>query len=349
MSVPARVSNATYNFLMPKLVEGVVTGMQGASYFLVRSKVGDFVGSWKGAQVEVPFKWSSNTNGGSFSGMDVLSSGAVDNSIKLTYDCKFYYQDSTLAKTDISLNQTTQQVADLVKRTIASDTNDHASRIATSFYADGTGNGGKDLFGLKGIVDDGTAVASIGGQSRSTYTALKSTKTASGGTMTLAMLYTLYDNATVGGMEPDVTLTTKTVRSLYNQLLTPNERYMFKMEARDALYMKTGVTQNGTLAFRDTPIIADEKCSSGLLFMLNSKSMEFDMLPSYAGAKKINYAVEEMDGTPNPEVPKGLGFFWTGWREGISQEAWTGRSIFAGAFIASNPRFNAQLTGVTAI
>ena len=183
MSVPNRVSNATQNYLMPKLVEGVLTGNVGLSYFLARSKSG----VWKGAQVEVPFKYATNANGGSFVGFDTLATAAVDNTLKLTYDAKFNYQDVSLAKTDLALNDTDKQVADLMKRQIASDTVDLADKLGTQFYADGTGNSGKDILGLAAIVDDGTSVATIGGQSRSTTPQLDATVTASGGTLTLAL------------------------------------------------------------------------------------------------------------------------------------------------------------------
>lgn len=349
MAVSNRVSNATQNYLMPKLVEGVVTGMQGLSYFLVRSQAGDFVGRWKGAQVEVPFKFEKNANGGSFSGFDVLSNGAVDNTIKLTYDAKFYYQSVTLPKTDLSLNMTEKQVANLMKRQISSDTIDLSDKLASGFYGDGTGNLGKDLTGLRAIVDDGTAVSTIGGQSRSTYAQLKATKTASGGTLTLAKMYTAWDNAQAGGQEPDVILTTKTVRSLFNQLVTPNERYQFptvEMKGRDSIFMGTGAR---ALSFRGAPILADDQCPSGLMFFLNSRSMEFQVLEDYFEGKPVNFAIDEMDGVPTPDVPKGLGFFWTGWTLPTNQEVVTGRVIYAGNFVAKNPRYNTQLTGITGI
>ena len=48
--------------------------------------------------------------------------------------------------------------------------------------------------GLAALVDDGTSVSTIGGISRSTYTTLKGTVTASSGTLTLAKLDTLWIN-----------------------------------------------------------------------------------------------------------------------------------------------------------
>jgi hypothetical protein len=342
MAISNRLANATKNYLAPKAVEGVLTGNVGLSYFLVRSKRG----AWKGAQVEVPFKHSKNTNGSSFNGFDTLSTSAVDNTIKLTYDAKFNEIPVVLPKTDLSLNETEEQVADLMERQMASDASDLADNLGTQFYGDGTGNSGKDILGLGAIVDDGTSVTTIGGQSRSTYTGLQGTVTASGGTMTLAQLYTLWDNVSEGSQEPDLILTTKTIRSLYNQLLDANERYTVPMSPRDKFYMTTGAEQ---LAFRSAPVVADSKCPAGKLFMLNSNSFKFHALKRYEGAEAVNLSLDEMSGTPSPDVPKGLGFFWTGWTRPTNQEAIVGRMVHAGNFVADNPRYNGVLTGVTGI
>jgi len=51
------------------------------------------------------------------------------------------------------------------------------AKLGPAFY--GTGSGNQPL-GLGAIVDDGTAVGTIGGQSRTTYTTLKSTVTSLG-------------------------------------------------------------------------------------------------------------------------------------------------------------------------
>jgi hypothetical protein len=301
---------------------------------------------WSGAQEVVPFKFQTNSNGGSFSGFDLLSNTAVDNTVPLTYDAKFNYQNVSLPKSDLSLNKTEEQRADLLKRQIASDTLDLADKIGSQFYLDGTGNGGKNITGLGAIVDDGTSVATIGGQSRSTYSTLASTVTASGGTLTLAKMYTLWDAVSFANQKPDLILTTKTVRSLYNQLLTPNERYTMTMSAKDKIYMGTGAAE---LAFRSAPVVQDDKCTSGVMFMLNSESFKFKYLKNWEGATPVNYAVEEMDGVPSPEAPKGLGFFWTGWRSPVNQEVISGFVIHAGNFVAKNPRFNGKLTGITSI
>lgn len=342
MAVSQRVQNATLNFLMPRLVEGVLQGNIGISYFLVRAE------KWRGYQEEVPFKFATNSNGGSFTGMDLLPTSAVENSIKLTFDAKFNNQSVVLPKSDLSLNDTEQKVADLMERQISSDTYDLADKLGTQFYSDGSGNAGKDLLGLAAIIDDGTSVATIGGQSRATYPQLDATVTASGGTLSLAKMYTLWDAATEGMQEPTLILTTKAVRSLYQQLLEPKERYTMPMElsSKDKIFMTTGAAQ---LAFRTAPVVADSKCTSGVMFMVNERSFKFRAMPKWEGSTPINFSMEAMAGEPSPNVPKGLGFHWSGWIPPTNQEAVVGHVIHAGNFVVENPRFNAKLTGITGI
>jgi hypothetical protein len=337
-----KVVNATQSYLASKLVEGALDGNIGMSLFLARAKAG----MWRGAQEEVPFKFEKNVNGGSFSGADTLSTAMVDNTIKLTFDCKFNEIPTVLAKTDLSLNKTEMERADLMERQIASDAVDLADTIGNQFYQDGSGNGGKDILGLAGIVDDGTTLATIGGQARATYPALNATVTATGGTLTLAQMYTAWDAASEGNQEPDFILTTKSIRSLYNQLLDPKQRYdlVGELKGKDAMF--AGVKQ---LMFRSAPVIGDSKCPSGLMYFLNSDSFEFRYLDKYEGATAAKFSLEELDGEPSGKEATSLGFHWTGWTQSTNQEVLVGRAVHAGNFVVKNPRYNAVLTGITGI
>lgn len=340
MAVSQRLQNATTELLLPKLVEGVLTGNTGISYFLARSESD----TWDGYQIRSAFKFEASTNGSSFAGFDTLSTQPDNNTISLIYNCAFNEMPVVLPKTDIAVNNTEKKVADLIKRQIASNTYDLASNLGTQFYADGTGNSGKDILGLGAIVDDGTSVATIGGQSRATYPSLKGTVTASGGTLTLAKMYTLHDTVSQGSEEPDLVLTTKTIYSLVQQLNIPFQRYMIDMKGSDKLFLGSQVP-----VFRGAMVVKDDKCPIGKLFMLNSKSFKFYTLRDWPGAEKVGFSMEEMDGEPSPNVPEGLGFHWTKFREVINQEAWVGRIIQAGNFVVNNPRYNGVLTGITGI
>lgn len=336
MAITSKVAAATQNFLMPKLVEGAVDGSSGLKELLYRSKAG----VWGGAQEEVPFKWKIEPSGGPFIGFQTLSTTNSENTIKLTYDAVFNEVPVVLSNTDLSLNQTEMQVANLLEREVSSKSYDLGQKLGTQLYGDGSGFAAPALTGLAAGVDDGTSVSTIGGQSRSTYTALQATKTASGGTLTLAKMFTLYDAASEGAQVPDLVLTTKTIRSLYNQLLQPKERYT------DPNSLSTGAK---VLMFRDAKVVADSLATSGVLWMLNTNSFTFKVMSKYEGGKQVNFRPEEMDGEPMVDVPKGMGFFHTDWVKSQNQEAIVKRVIHAGNLVWKNPRYNGQLTGITSI
>ena len=241
---------------------------------------------WSGNQMKFPVKVSTNTTGTSFAGFDTFSTAASDTRQNLTFDPKFYQITVALPLDELSANQTDDQIIDLAALEMKSSAQDMADGIGSLFMGDGTGNSSKDFLGLGAIVDDGTSVATYGGLSRSTYTTLKATKTASGGTLTLAKMSTLYNAVTSGTQKPSVGITDEPTFALYEQLLQPQERIakdvgMMRNENR-GLNSGTGLI-GGTgftgLFFKGFPILADEKCTTGFLYFLNEDFINWHALP----------------------------------------------------------------------
>ena len=215
--------------------------------------------------------------------------------------------------------------------------------LGTIFYADGTGNASKDPLGLAALVDDGNSVSTIGGLSRSTYATLASTVTASGGTLTLAKVDTLWMAVTSGAQKPTAIYTTETVFNLYGQLLRPQERI-----TKDAGTMKglKGGTGFSALEYNATPILADEKCTSGAFIMVNENYVDWYALPFF-GAQAISYK-SQVKGN-DYDAPIGLGFSWSDWIKPANAGSVVGHIYFGGQFITTNPKRHGKLTGITGI
>lgn len=298
---------------------------------------------WNGRTLRVPVKVSKNTTGQSFAGFDTFSTAATDNRQYLEFTPSFYQITVALPGDELSVADTEDKVLDLMKLTIQSDTEDMADDLGTIFYADGTGNSNKDPLGLAALVDDGTSVANIGGLARATYTTLKSTVTASGGTLTLAAIDTLWSAVTSGSQKPTAFYTTETVFNLYGQLLRPQERI-----TKDASRMKglVGGTGFSALEYNAKPILADEKCTSGALIALNEDFVDWYALPFF-GAKSVQYK-SQVKGN-DYSAPLGLGFSWSDWIIPANAGAVVGHIYFGGQFITTNPKRHGKLTGVTGI
>ena len=298
---------------------------------------------WSGRTLRVPIKYAKNTTGTSFRGFDTFSVAATDNRQYMEFTPSFYQITVALPGDELSVADTDAKILDMMKLTIQSDTEDMADDLGTIFYEDGTGNGSKDPLGLAALVDDGSSVANIGGLARATYTTLQGTVTASGGTLTLAKMDTLWINTATGAQTPSAFYTTEAIFNFYGQLLRPQERINKDASLMKGLQAGTGFT---ALSYNGKPVLMDEKCTSGVLFALREQDLDFYALP-YKFAESIAYK-SQIDGNDYP-APMGLGFSWSDWIIPANAGGVVGHIYFGGQFITKNPKRQGKLTGITGV
>jgi len=310
---------------------------------------------WSGEKVKFPVKYAKNPTGTSFAGFDTFSTSATDNRVNLEFGPKFYQMTVALPLDELSVNATEEKVIDLAKLEMASTAQDMADDIGTLFYGTGTGNGSKDFLGLEAIVDDSTNAATYGTLSRSTYTTLRSTVTASSGTLSLAKMSTLYNAASSGSQTPTLGVTTEAIFALYEQLLQPQERIaktvsMMKGDPGRGLNSGTG-NIGGTgftgLFYKGFPILADEKCTSGVLYFLNEDFLDWYALP-VAMTEAAKFRSQDIEGNDYSEVT-GLGFSWSGWIKPTNSASLVGHVYLGGELVSQNPKRHAKLTGITSV
>lgn len=325
--------------LAPFVVDTVLRSNVFATRILGRAK------KWTGETIKFPIKHSKNATGQSFSGFDTFSTSATNNRVNLSYTNKAYQITVALPLDELSTNQTDAKVIDLMSVEMASAAQDMADDVGTLFYGDGTGNNSKDFLGLGALVDDGGAVATIGGQSRSAYTTLQSTVTASGGALSLAKMSTLYTAISDGGQVPTLGLCTPTVADFYEELLVPQERVW-----KDVPMVKRGLV-GGTgyigYYFKGFPILADRKATAQNLFFINEDFIDFYALP-FALTEPIKYKSVDIKGNDYSSV-LGLGFSFSGWIKPSNQAAVIGHIYLGGELVTNNPRRHGRLTGITSV
>ena len=314
---------------------------------------------YTGERMKFPVKVSANTTGTSFAGFDAFSTSPTDNRVNLAFVPKFFQMTVALPLDELSANQSdpTAQVLKLAALETQSTAQDMADAIGTLFYSDGTGNGSKDFLGLEAIVDDGTNASTYGTLSRSTYTTLKSTVTASSGVISLAKMSVLYNGAASGSQTPTLGLCSETIFQLYEQLLQPQERItktvaMMKGDGKHtSLGINGGDYIGGTgftgLYFKGFPILADEKATSGILYFVNEDFLNFYALPM-AMTQPIKYRSQDIEGNDYSGV-EGLGFSWSDWIKPTNAAAVIGHVYLGGELISENPKRHAKLTGITTV
>lgn len=303
---------------------------------------------FRSSTMDFPVKYQKGVAGTSFAGFDVLPTSASDTRVLAVYNPRFYAINVALPGTEIAANNTVQKVMDLATVEMRSRAQDMADDIGTLLYADGTGNANKDFLGLGAVVDDGTVAPTIGGLSRTTYPTLAGTVTASGGTISLAKIRTLYNAIADASVIPTTVYTTYAIWALYESLLQPQERIMKDVKLAENF---KGFTGFKTLEFSGLPVIADRKCTSGVFFMLNEEYLDFYALPTAIpqfGGEPVPVASKLMVGNSYNEVGS-LGFSWTGWIKSTNQFAFNSFITLGGNLITDNPRRHGKLTGVTTV
>lgn len=265
----------------------------------------------------------------------------------MKYNPAFNEANVALATTDVAANNTLRKVLDLTEVEMISRAQDLADSIGTQFYASQTLS--TDFLGLGNIV---SATGTIGGLSRSTYTTLQSTVTASGGTLSLFKMRTLFNNIADGDIEPNESFTDYGTWALYEQLLQPQERIMKGMNPAANFKGYTGYT---SLMFAGLPVTPDRKCPSGYLYMLNMDFLNFFTLDMLGGLDKGGYSAEKVKVgsklfTGSQYKPdENFGFFWTGFIHATNALAWNSFITVAGNLISANPRRHGVLTGITSV
>lgn len=281
---------------------------------------------WNGGKrLDIPVKYRHNTQGGSYSGLDTLNTAMETTRTRASFNVKQIYQPIVLANIDLAKNGG-ESIADLMDTEMEEAKSSLTDKFCTQLFGDGTGNGGKDLTGIKAAIgNDGTSSAAYGDITLGTYTWFKGNYTAGVGALTLADLATMFDSCKSGQDSPSIILTTELIWSKYESLLQPQVRFQ-----SEASGYNSGDGGMKALSFRGVPMIADEYCTSGDMYFINEKYVTLYFMK-------------------HPKFPTDAkGFAVTPLRDPVNQDGQVGFIFWYGQLVNSNPRRSGRLAGVTA-
>lgn len=300
----------------------------------------------------MPIKYQKGVASVAFNGFDLLPITQQPSTVNMTFYPSFVATNVTLAGTDLSVNQAEGNGAlktlDLLATTMESRAQDASDDIGNFLQGDGSTYGGKAPMGLTGIVDNGSVLASYGGLSRATYNGLNATVTASGGTISLSKVRTLWNAISDGPVKPDTIITTYDVWANFEQLLAPFQRNT--MTAFEA-----GKSENASasgyadLIWDGMKIYRDKKITTGYFYMLNTDFLKFYALKWHEG-KAISAKDKNVVGNVYEEsMYDPSAFTWTGMVKAYNMLAINGYMVFGGQLICTAPFRQAVLTGVTGV
>lgn len=331
----------TMEEIVPVVVDTVLRTNTFTTVALARPK------AFKAATQDFPVKYQKGTAVQSFIGLQALPTAFTDTRVAMKFNPAFVEANVTIVGTDALANNTARKVIDLVEVEMQSRAQDLADSIGTMFYQ---GNSGTQPNGLLNLVDDGTSYSTVGGLSRSTYPTLAGTVTASGGSLSLLKMRTMWYAVGDVAVFPTRVYCDATSWSSFELLLQPQERIMKTVNLTANF---KGYTGFDSLEYAGMKVTFDRKCPSGSMYFLNEDYLNFYALPSHDpvsghDGKPVSVASKILEGNMYDQVGN-LGFFWTGFIPLSNAYGFNSFIILAGNLVTDNPRRHGVLTGITGI
>lgn len=357
-----RVDATTERKLNAKIVDNILNSRTYASRLLGMGK------PMMGKTYDYSIKIVDSGAGEFFTGLETLSSAASDTLITLSYAHTAFQQPQVSIMVESFANAGPTGTIPLDAFKYDESVAEALQEWGAAVY--GTGSGNQPL-GLGAIVDDGTDVATIGGQTRATYDPLDANVTASGGGLTLLKMAELYDDCSAAGIaneEPNVGDTTKSIWTFYEQLIQPQVRADYNSVGYPKLALRgnsivapgqlKGAAGFNVLSFRGIPMLRDDACTAETLFFLNERYFEWrgrTIVPEeYTDyVEKVSLG-EDADtlvgvGADQPSPPANFGWFHQKLQMLPQQAGMIARIYAIGQVTPSQFRRHGKLTGITGV
>lgn len=173
-------------------------------------------------------------------------------------------------------NQSVEQRVNLLDARVRELEEKFVIYFSQKLFADGSGNGGKDIIGLPGMIDSGGSWSTYGGIDsnlsvnswwRNKYQGSAGIFSGSLNGTTRGRYYmtNMYNSLMVGADRPDLIVTDQTIYEQYEFSLDQNYRTMD---------LEVGKRGYKALEFKGTPLIWDINCQAGYMWFLNLMKMK---------------------------------------------------------------------------
>ena len=215
-----------------------------------------------GTKIVEPLIYGESNTVKSYSDYDSIALTPQTGISAAEYDWKQYAASISISGIEEAKNNGEAEIINLLEAKIMQAEESMREGFNRMFFADGTGNGGKDWNGLGNLVESENSVGGINSASGQGNDWWRSYEENTATALTLAQMATAYNTVSVGNDHPDVILSSQTLFEKYESLLQPQLRYTDTKTA-DAGF------QN--LLFKAAPIMYDVHCNANTMFFLNTK------------------------------------------------------------------------------
>jgi hypothetical protein len=266
-----------------------------------------------GTEIVQPLMYAELRNQGSYDGADTFLTEEDDGFTAARYDWKHYYGVIRLKNIDLAKNSGAPAVLKIVENEAKRAEMSISEALDEMFLSDGSGNGGKDMLGMKKIV---SATETLGGidPTATGNDFWQSSVTGSVGAVTnFNQLRNKYLAVSEGNDFPTNIFTTETLYAHFDSFFTANQRFMDPTMANQGFE---------TIMFHGAPISFDRNVDSGYVYLINFKYVTLYKLGS-------------------------RWFSMGNWVEPINQDIRLKKIILSGQLTCSNRKRQGLLTGVT--
>lgn len=273
-----------------------------------------------GKRIEKVVEYALSTQGGWYSGLDILDTAQEDTRTRAFWEYKQIHQPIVLKGIDLAKNSGKEALFDLALTESKAAMEATMDKMGDAIYTARTGDA---IDSLVDATDDDSNVTTYGGINRSTYSWWDGQYNGTGGTLSLSMLATQYDAVKSGSDYPSILVSPEAIWTVYEALLQPQMRYN---------NISSGYTMDGgvrTLSYRGTPWMADEDCTAGYLYFLNEKY--------------LNMVVLNQKGRPTDKK----GFAVSKFREPTDQDGKVSFILWYGDLICTQPRRQGVIRSVS--
>jgi hypothetical protein len=297
------ISAITEKYFRPKLIDNIFKS--NVLFARLRDKQEKLDG---GERLLMPVAYATTTAAGSYYGADSLNTTPNDQITSAEFLWKQYYANITITGLDELRNSGDSAKVSFVKSKVQLAEKSMAYALGNDVY-----NAGTDSVALIGLRLAVAASGTYGGISRTDYSWWDAQVDSSTTVLTISAMESLFGSCTIGNVHPTLLVTTQAVWDDYFTLLQPQQRFM------DSKLADAGWAN---ISFRSVPMVVDNRCPSGYLFMLNE-----DYLKLFTHSKRD--------------------FKFEPFIKPVNQDIATSKIYWAGILACDNPRLQGVMTSLT--
>lgn len=307
-------------FILPEVVDNIYNS--NPVFFRINQAKKKIVRG--GTQIEVPLMYARFSNGGPYSGFDLLNTAPSDTVKNGAWDWKQQYVTVTVDGLTLIKTDSPEAIANFIELYFAQAEMEMAENLATGLWSDGSV--AKQIDGFKGAVDDSTVLATYAGLARSTNTWWKSQIDSTTATLTLAALNSMYGSCANGGRKTSLIVSRQGQYNRFWALNVVQQRFETQPTGHDEQLASAGFTNqlfNGTPWVVDSHVFDGPNASNSAIVFLNEDYIYWAVSP------RADFYLEDFQ-TPT------------------NQDAMVAKLLWAGNLVVTNVARQGKMTALTA-